>query len=61
MHSVEGDANLSVQIDELREVAELRWDSAIEIIRVEVPEKAPLSHMRFTNVNFKLQCQITEF
>jgi len=37
---MEGDAILSVQIDELREVAELRWDGASEIIRVEVPERA---------------------
>jgi len=37
---MEGDAMPSVQIDELREVAELRWDSASEIIHVEVPERA---------------------
>ena len=35
---MEGDATLSVQIDEHREVAELGWDGAIELIRVEVPE-----------------------
>jgi len=35
-----GDATLSVQIGELRELAERRWDGAIELIRVEVPEKA---------------------
>jgi len=29
---------LSAQIDEHREVAELGWDGAIELIRVEVPE-----------------------
>jgi len=37
---MEGDAILSVQIGELREVAELRWDGAGEIIRVEVPARA---------------------
>jgi len=36
---MEGDAILSVQPSELREVAELRWDGAIEVIRVEVPER----------------------
>jgi len=40
---MEGDAILSVQIEKLRKVAELRWDGAIELIRVEVPEKAPLN------------------
>jgi len=35
---MEGDATLSVQIDEHREVAELRWDGATELIRVEAPE-----------------------
>jgi len=35
---MEGDATLSVQLLQLREVAELRWDGANEIIRVEVPE-----------------------
>jgi len=29
---------LSAQIDEHREVAELRWDGAIELIRVKLPE-----------------------
>jgi len=33
---------MSVQIDELREVAELWWDSASEIIRGEVPERATI-------------------
>jgi len=37
-----GDAGLSVQIDELREVAELRWDSASEIIRGEIPARATM-------------------
>jgi len=37
---MEGDANLSVQIDELREVAELRWDGASQLIQVEVPASA---------------------
>ena len=31
---------LSVQPCELREVTELRWDGAIELIRVEGPERA---------------------
>ena len=35
---MEGDATLSVQVFQLREVAELRWDGATELIRVEVPE-----------------------
>jgi len=35
---MEGDAILSVQSGELREIAELRWDGATELIRVEVPE-----------------------
>jgi len=38
--SMKGDAILSVQPCELREVTELRWDSAIELIRVEGPERA---------------------
>jgi len=29
---MEGDANLSVQLLQLREVAELRWDGASEMI-----------------------------
>jgi len=33
-----GDATLSVHIDDHREVAELRWDGATELIVVEVPE-----------------------
>jgi len=36
--SMEGDAIRSIQIDELCEVAELRWDGANELIPVEVPE-----------------------
>jgi len=36
---MEGDAILSVQIGELREVAELWWNGASELIRVEVPGK----------------------
>jgi len=35
--SIEGDAILSVQIGEHREVAELRWDGASEIIMGEEP------------------------
>jgi len=31
---------MSVQIVELREIAELRWDGAIELIRVERPERS---------------------
>jgi len=34
---MEGDAILSVQQLQLREAAELRWDGAIELIRVKVP------------------------
>ena len=40
---MEGDAILSVQISERREVAELRWDCAIELIRHEVPERATMT------------------
>jgi len=40
---MEGDAIVSVQIGELLEVAELRWDGATELIRVEVPERATLA------------------
>ena len=40
---MERDAILSVQIGEHREVAELRWDGAIEIIRVEFPERATIT------------------
>jgi len=39
---MEGDAILSVQMDELIEVAELRWDGASELIRGEVPERATM-------------------
>jgi len=35
---MEGDMILSVQPFQLSEVAELKWDGAIELIRVEVPE-----------------------
>jgi len=34
---MEGDATLNVQKGEHREVAELRWNGAIELIRVEPP------------------------
>jgi len=34
---MEGDAILSVQIVDLSEVAELRWDGAAELILIEVP------------------------
>ena len=39
---MDGDATLSVQIDELSKVAELRWDGAIELIRPEGPERVPV-------------------
>jgi len=42
---LEGDAILSVQIGE-REVAELRWDGAIELIVREVPERRTMTSMR---------------
>ena len=41
--SMEGDAIRSIQIDELCEVAELRWDGANELIPVEVPERATMT------------------
>ena len=37
---MEGDAILSVQSGEHREVTELRWDGATELIRVKGPERA---------------------
>jgi len=40
---MEGDAILSVQPSELREVAELRWDAATELIRIEVPERETMT------------------
>jgi len=40
---MEGDATLSVQIVEHRKVAELRWDGATELIRVEGPERATMT------------------
>jgi len=40
---MEGDASLSVQIGEHREVAELRWDGAVELIRLEPPERATMT------------------
>jgi len=42
--SIAGDAILSVQLLQLREVAELRWDGATELILVEVPERATIQH-----------------
>ena len=41
---MEGDAILSVQLLQHREVAELRWDGAIELIRVEGPERTTIAH-----------------
>jgi len=43
---MEGDAILSVQLLQLREVAELRWHRAREIIRIEVPERAAIESIR---------------
>jgi len=40
--SMEGDAILSVQPEQLREVAELWWDGASELILVEIPERATM-------------------
>jgi len=40
---MEGAAILRVQIVELREVAELRRDGAIEIIQGELPERARMT------------------
>jgi len=40
---MEADEDLNVQLFQLREVAELRWDGASEIIRVEVPERATMN------------------
>jgi len=41
--SVEGDAILSVQMGEPREVAELSWDGVTELIIAEVPEGATMT------------------
>jgi len=41
---MKGDAILTVQRDELSEVAELRWDGAGEIIRVKGPERARMKN-----------------
>jgi len=35
--SIDGDAILSIQRGELREVAELRWDGATELIEGDLP------------------------
>jgi len=40
---MEGDVTLSVQNGEHREVAELRWNGASELIIVEVPERATMT------------------
>ena len=40
---MEGDVILSVQRGELREVAELRWNGAIELIRVEGTERPTMT------------------
>ena len=37
---MEKKAILSVQISERHDIAELRWDGASELIRVEAPERA---------------------
>jgi len=39
---MESDANLSVQPLQLREVAELWWDGATEIVQVEVPARTTM-------------------
>ena len=41
--SMEGDAILSVHHLQHREVAELRWDGATELIRVKGPERATMT------------------
>jgi len=41
---MEGDAILSVQRGEHREVAEMRWDGATELIRGKPPERATMTH-----------------
>ena len=41
--AMEGNVILSVQPCEHREVAELRWDCATELIRVEVPERTTMT------------------
>jgi len=41
---MEGDANLGVQIGQLRDVAELWWDGASKLIRAEEPERTTVKH-----------------
>jgi len=41
--SIGGDASLIVQVFQHREVAELRWDGASELIQVEVPERSTMT------------------
>jgi len=46
IHSVNGgQCDLSVQIADHHEVAELCWDSATKLIRVEVPERATMTQL----------------
>jgi len=40
---MEGDVILTVQLLQHREVAELRWDGAIELIEGEEPERATMT------------------
>ena len=40
---MEADAILIVQMGEVREVAELRWDGATELIRGEPPETTTMT------------------
>ena len=43
---MEGDATLNAQIGELKEVAELRWDGASELIQREVPARGTMKQCR---------------
>jgi len=43
---MESDAILCVQIVDIREVAELRWNGANEIIRIEGSEKATMNEYK---------------
>jgi len=43
MEIKENDTMLSVQIGNFREVTELRWDGAGELIQGEIPERATMS------------------
>jgi len=50
--SMEDDAILRVQLLQHREVAELRWDGATELIRVEAPERATMAQWTIEDASY---------